>query len=361
MFHPQRKTMDPLVCLCLLTWSAGTAADHSPPVIKLVVMETSDAILPCSLSTSSIKEELFDWKRDRQEVFLYDKRDEYNNGRPGQDPQFKGRVFHFPEAVQSGNASIVIRNTQVSDSGTYTCDFPRHQPQRRSRIELLIDPILRNRYPGVKGAAPEPYVTTVKAKDGALLQCVVRGVSPQPKVEWKDSAGNILPAKEPQVTERGGSYDVILQAPLTKTDHFTCVVTQEDINHQISADIYVGPFNGAAPEPSVKVVKTKDGELLQCVVRGVSPQPKVEWKDSAGNILPAKEPQVTERGGSYDVILQAPLTKTDHFTCVVTQEDINHQISADTYARNDSTGLVVAVSVPIILLVVGVVLVQTQM
>uniref|UniRef100_A0A8P4G8Z2 Immunoglobulin V-set domain-containing protein n=1 Tax=Dicentrarchus labrax TaxID=13489 RepID=A0A8P4G8Z2_DICLA len=63
-----------------------------PPVIKLVVMEGSDAILPCSLGTSSIKEELFDWKRDRQEVFLYDKRDEYNNGRPGQDPQFKGRL-----------------------------------------------------------------------------------------------------------------------------------------------------------------------------------------------------------------------------------------------------------------------------
>ncbi|XP_051270705.1 butyrophilin-like protein 2 isoform X8 [Dicentrarchus labrax] len=350
MFHPQRKTMDllPLVCLCLLTWSAGTAADHSPVVVK--VEPGSDVILPCSLSPQkSITSEHFEWKKDGQKkVFEYDGGDHSNTILTDQDEQFRRRVSHFSDQLKNGNASIMIINTQLNDTGNYTCDFPDLQPRQTFYIKLVFG-----------GAAPEPYVKTLKTDDGMVLQCAVRGASPQPKVEWKDSAGNILPAKEPQVTERGGSYNVILQAPLTKTDNFTCVVTQKEINHQISADIYA--LNGAAPEPSVKVVKTKDGELLQCVVRGVSPQPKVEWKDSAGNILPAKEPQVTERGGSYDVILQAPLTKTDHFTCVVTQEDINHQISADTYARNDSTGLVVGVFVPIILLVVGFVLVQTEL
>lgn len=34
------------------------------------------------------------------------------------------------------------------------------------------------------GAASEPYVTTLdETKDWAVLQCVVRGVSPKPKVE----------------------------------------------------------------------------------------------------------------------------------------------------------------------------------
>ncbi len=88
-------------------------------------------------------------------------------------------------------------------------------------------------------------------------------------------------------------------------------------------------FTGAVSEPSVKTVKTKDGMKLQCKVLGVSPKPEVEWKDSSGNIVPADEPKVTERGGSYDVILQAPVTKTDNFRCVVTQKEINHQTEND--------------------------------
>ena len=58
------------------------------------------------------------------EVFLYSKRDHYNNGRGGQDKQFEGRVFHFPDQLKSGNASIVIKKTKVEDSGIYTCHFP---------------------------------------------------------------------------------------------------------------------------------------------------------------------------------------------------------------------------------------------
>ena len=90
------------------------------------------------------------------------------------------------------------------------------------------------------GAASEPTITTLEQTKGwSRLQCVIRGASPKPKVEWQDSAGNILPAKEPQVTERGGSYDIILQTTVTKTDHYRCVVTQETINHQTEAKIYV--------------------------------------------------------------------------------------------------------------------------
>ena len=88
------------------------------------------------------------------------------------------------------------------------------------------------------GAASKPYVTTVKTDDGVMLQCKVLGASPKPKVEWKDRSGNVLQAEEPQVTERGGRYDIVLRAAVTKTDTFRCVVTQEEISHQIYAEIY---------------------------------------------------------------------------------------------------------------------------
>uniref|UniRef100_UPI0037E9B3FE butyrophilin-like protein 2 n=1 Tax=Semicossyphus pulcher TaxID=241346 RepID=UPI0037E9B3FE len=316
----------PLVCLCLVTRSGKTFADgNGQRVISVAVEEGGDAVLPCSFSTKkNIEKMVFDWKRDGQkEVFFYDAGQHYNKGRTGQDEQFTGRVFHFEDELKHGNASIKVTKTKMADSGNYSCNFPDKQI---SYIQLFV------------GAAPEPSVTTLEeTKDWELLQCVVRGASPKPKVEWQDSSGNTLHAKEPQVTERGGSYDIILQTTVTQTDHYRCVVTQEEINHQTEAKIHVF-FSGAAPEPSVTTLEeTKDWELLQCVVRGASPKPKVEWQDSSGNTLHAKEPQVTERGGSYDIILQTTVTQTDHYRCVVTQEEINHQTEVKIYAHISGT------------------------
>ncbi|XP_039654174.1 butyrophilin-like protein 1 [Perca fluviatilis] len=113
-------------------------------------------------------------------------------------------------------------------------------------------------------------------------------------------------------------------------DHYRCVATQETISHQISAEIYV-PLNGASPEPYLNILKTKDGVLLLCKVRGASPEPEVKWEDSDGNMITSEEPQVTKKGGSYDIILHASVTKTDHYRCVVTQKTINHSISDKIY------------------------------
>ncbi len=105
---------------------------------RVTVMEGEDAVLPCSLSSKeNIEFKLFDWKKDgQQEVFMYDGGQHYNNGRTGQDPQFKGRVSHFEEELKHGNASITIRNTKCADSGSYTCEFPDLQPSRN--IELMV-------------------------------------------------------------------------------------------------------------------------------------------------------------------------------------------------------------------------------
>ena len=89
-------------------------------------------------------------------------------------------------------------------------------------------------------ASPKPYVTTLdETQDRSLLQCEVRGASPKPKVEWKDSSGNILPAEEPQVSERGSSYSITLNITVTQTGRYRCVVTQEDINHQTYSETFV--------------------------------------------------------------------------------------------------------------------------
>ncbi|XP_039653088.1 uncharacterized protein LOC120557122 [Perca fluviatilis] len=212
---------------------------RGPAVIK--VEGGSDVVLPCSLSTKeNIEFKLFfDWRKVAQkddglkEVFMYDAGIHYNNGLDGQSEEFKGRVSHFQDELKHGNTSIIIRNTQISDSGVYTCDFPRLQPPQTFPIELVV------------GAASKPSVTLQELTTfWALLQCEVHG-NPKPKVELQDSAGNTLPAEKPQTSERGGSYYITLQTTVTKTGTYRCVATQEKIKHEIYAEtsVYISGFS----------------------------------------------------------------------------------------------------------------------
>ncbi|XP_032364944.1 uncharacterized protein LOC116679405 [Etheostoma spectabile] len=118
---------------------------HVGSDVKVVVREDSDVVLPCSLRTKeSIVTGFFDWIKDAQKpdglkkVFLYDKGFHDNNGLVGQSEEFKGRVFHFQDELKHGNASIIIRNTKISDSGNYSCYFPRPQPPKTFYIDLVV-------------------------------------------------------------------------------------------------------------------------------------------------------------------------------------------------------------------------------
>ncbi|XP_031698813.1 butyrophilin subfamily 2 member A1-like [Anarrhichthys ocellatus] len=210
------------------------------------VNDGSDVILPCSLDTEQdISAAVFDWQKVPpkdtlpKEVFFYDAGDQYNNGKYGQSEAFKGRVSHFEDQLKHGTASIIIRNTKKEDSGTYTCHFPLLKPPQTFYIELVVELSFKDRSGEISGAAPKPFVTILHATDvWSLLQCEVRGASPKLEVEWQDSDGNKLPAEEPQVTERGGSYDITLNITATKTDRYRCVVEQEDIKRRITSETF---------------------------------------------------------------------------------------------------------------------------
>ncbi|XP_073323611.1 V-set domain-containing T-cell activation inhibitor 1-like [Pagrus major] len=226
----------PLVCLCLLSCSGETSAAGDG--VKVVVKEDDDAVLPCSLSTKDdITRKLFDWRKDGQkEVFMYEDGQYYNNGKTGQDEQFKGRVSHFQDQLKNGDASIKITKTKMADSGNYSCDFPRLQPRQTFNIELVV------------GAAPRPFIDTLAdTKHWRLLQCEAHG-DPLPTVEWKDSAGYVLRAEKPHISERGGRSYITVKTTVTKSDNYSCVATQKEISHQIATVTSVH-LAGAAPEP----------------------------------------------------------------------------------------------------------------
>ncbi|KAM8756464.1 uncharacterized protein AB9X84_009657 isoform 2-T2 [Acanthopagrus schlegelii] len=85
---------------------------------------------------------------------------------------------------------------------------------------------------------------------------------------------------------------------------------------------------GAAPEPCIRTLaETKDWRLLQCEAHG-DPLPTIKWKDSENNILPAEEPQISDRGGRFYITVKTTVTKTDNYYCVATQETLSHQVAA---------------------------------
>ncbi|KAL7408355.1 hypothetical protein ABVT39_022096 [Epinephelus coioides] len=257
----------PFLSLCLLAVAAITPA-HGSGDVTVVVKEGSDAVLPCSLSTKeSISAKLFDWRKAaqkdgrRKEVFMYAADSHYNNGRAGQSEEFKGRVSHFQEELKHGNASIIIRNTTVPDSGDYTCDFPRLQPRQTFYIKLVV------------AATPKPYTRTLNAtEDWVLLQCEAQGASPKPHLQWQDSAGKKLPAEELQASEREGRHYITLNTNVTKSDRYRCVVTQEGISHQTHEETFVPFCETVCEDPYSKVAVGWFGGLVLGAVTVVAVQ-----------------------------------------------------------------------------------------
>ncbi|XP_063767106.1 butyrophilin subfamily 1 member A1-like isoform X7 [Eleginops maclovinus] len=218
--------------LFLLTFSGATLGQE-PGAVRVVVPEGGgDAVLPVSIGRNA-ERLFFDWRKVGpggevlQEVFLYDAGLHYNNGFPGQSEQFRGRVSHFPGELKHGNASIIIRKTKASDAGRYSCYFPHLQPRQTFYVELDV------------AATPKPSVTTLTATaDCELLQCEVPGASVNTKAEWQSSTGSILHAEEKRVPEEDHVF-ITLYVNVTRTDRYQCVVSQEDIKHRVSAQIFV--------------------------------------------------------------------------------------------------------------------------
>ncbi|XP_059185102.1 butyrophilin-like protein 2 isoform X2 [Centropristis striata] len=305
----------PVACLCLLTLSADA---NGPGNVKVVGKEDDDVILPCSLSTkNNIEKMTFDWKKlePRTEVFVYKAGKIYGEGEEGQSDQFIGRVFHFPEELKHGNASIIIKKAEIRDSGKYTCVFPDAQPEMS--IELIV------------GSSPKPDVSTIdETDDWALLQCVVRGAFPKPEVEWRDRSGNKLPSDETAPLIDGKFY-VTLNTTVYETGYYRCVSTQMTINHQI----YSQTFMHIGVQPVLKFVTEGNDVILPCSLdtkENIESKQFVWRKDgqkevfmydtSSGQSEQFKGrvshfPEELKRGNASIIIRETKVTDSGEYTC----------------------------------------------
>uniref|UniRef100_UPI003AB061D9 butyrophilin subfamily 2 member A2-like n=1 Tax=Centroberyx gerrardi TaxID=166262 RepID=UPI003AB061D9 len=288
-----------------------------PDLTTVFTKEGEPAILPCSLLTKmNIERELFDWKRGRQDVFLHEMNgDNYNNGRSGQDEQFKRRVSYFPEELKNGNASLLFKNPKVSDTGNYSCDFPLLQPNRQTfYIQFIVYPdpqrsTLKDMSGQIRDAAPQPRTAIVDAvENGVLLKCSTRGASPQPELEWQDSDGNVVPADKPQIsTDSEGRYNIDLYAAVTKTEtnDFRCIAKQASMGHMIHDDIHV-----PGEIPLWYAADPIQNEALNYSIQEASAESEVELQHLNGNVVPATEREIPRDGEGISNNYAAPQPRT---------------------------------------------------
>ncbi|XP_033939651.1 uncharacterized protein [Pseudochaenichthys georgianus] len=109
--------------------------------------------------------------------------------------------------------------------------------------------------------------------------------------------------------------DVVSKTPVSDSFHF----------------LYNDP--AATPKPSVTVLTaTSDRALLRCEVPGASLNTRAEWQSGDGNRLEAEEERVPEEDHDH-ISLSVNVTRTDLYLCVVSQEDIKHRVSAQTFVH----------------------------
>ncbi|XP_053172155.1 programmed cell death 1 ligand 1-like [Scomber japonicus] len=143
----------------------------------------------------------------------------------------------------------------------------------------------------------------------------------------------------PDKLKSGDASITIRNTKVADSGVYTCIFPDLNPEQIFHMKLIVGDLKdrtgenipGSALKPYIISLKeTKDWARLQCEAHG-NPQPELLWQDSDGNNLKAEEPQVSTQGDQFNVTLQITVNKTDLYRCVATQDEIRHQIYAETH------------------------------
>ncbi|XP_035849559.1 hepatitis A virus cellular receptor 2 homolog [Sander lucioperca] len=123
-----------MASLMLLLFLQSVAASD-----KLVVHPGDNATLPCQAADSSIR--AVEWSRpDLEPEYVLFYRDGHLDP-TYQNPSFKDRVELVDRDLKAGDVSLILKNVNINDAGTYECRVAPDDFRRKKRAIIDSEPI----------------------------------------------------------------------------------------------------------------------------------------------------------------------------------------------------------------------------
>ncbi|XP_035849737.1 muscle M-line assembly protein unc-89-like [Sander lucioperca] len=266
-----------------------------PDLIVVTVDPGDDVILPCEAADSSIS--VVEWTRPDLEPKLVLLNIDGHLDPTYQNPFFKDRVELVDRDLKDGDVSLILKNVNNNDTGTYKCRVITGG-SRRTKRDIDSEPI---RIIRLQVTEPDLIVVTVHPGQDALLPCqtadssisVVEWTRPdlEPKLVLLNIDGHLDPTyQHPSFKDRvelvdrelkDGDVSLILKN-VSRQDNGTyeCRVKPNDSRHE-KRDTDSEPIRTIrlqVTEPDVIVVPVRPGEdvILPCQAADSSIR-AVEW------------------------------------------------------------------------------------
>ncbi|XP_040913601.1 V-set domain-containing T-cell activation inhibitor 1 [Toxotes jaculatrix] len=200
-----------ILALAFSNSSSEVLSSNTVPIANL----GEDKLLSCSLRLQSeqtrVSQLSVTWEKEGLEGLVY----QYKDGVPDlgdQNSQFRGRTQLFPDALVTGNASLLMRNVRSSDEGEYTCSISSSDGGGTVNIRLRT------------AAFSAPAFTF---SNGVLTAKASRWL-PKPHVTWLNYDGDVLQGSTNFSQSSGGIYSVVSalqQANISSS--YTCKIEND--------------------------------------------------------------------------------------------------------------------------------------
>ena len=197
---PPAGCLLPLLLL-LFTGVSGEVSWFSVkgPAEPITVLLGTEATLPCQLSPEQSAARMhIRWYRAQPTPAVL----VFHNGQEQgevQMPEYRGRTQMVRQAIDMGSVALQIQQVQASDDGLYHCQFTDGFTSQEVSMELRVIGL---------GSAPLVHMTGPE-NDGIRVLCSSSGWFPKPKVQWRDTSGNmLLSSSELQTQDREGLFQV---------------------------------------------------------------------------------------------------------------------------------------------------------
>ncbi|KAJ8347845.1 hypothetical protein SKAU_G00264340 [Synaphobranchus kaupii] len=197
----------------ILFW-VWTLPFTEPTESNVICIFSEDCILPCSFQAAS--DEVIHWNRNQTSVHAY-----YHDADrlTQQDHRFKGRTFLFKDLIKKGNASLLLRNCTIQDSGRYHCYTSTKQGNQDKLVNMKVH-------------APIQSVNITKM--GQEVICSSQDIYPAPSVSWATdppTQSDMLNGSTPTTLDLRGLYLVwskIMMLGNVSDYTYICSVTSAD-------------------------------------------------------------------------------------------------------------------------------------